>query len=333
MLSEKGTLMKQAKLLSLVLAVLFCALSFVSCNGNKREVMEIDGNSVTYEVYRYVCVNSRRDVEAEYGTDVWESDKADEAEDVLESTVKKNLAALYTVCSLGRDYGIEWDDDSIEAAVKLARNELVDEYESEDEFSSALEEMAMTDGAFTFIKSNELLIDELYLKIAYSDEKNSDAEYLRELFHSDSFIRVKQILVGGENAGTDEQNLEIITSIKEKLDRGEDFDALCREYNNDLYMFNNDDGYYITRGSRDIAFEDAAFSLDVGETSGIVKTESGYSIIKRYEKDESYIEENIASLTDEYFESLYTAAYEKKYAAVLGSMPSLPDDINIIEIK
>lgn len=322
------------KLISfLVCAVLLCSC-FSSCmNGNKREVMEIDGYSVPYEVYRYVCVNSRRDIESEYGTDVWDSDKADEAKTALEDTIKESLASLYTVCSLGRDYGIEWDDDSIEATVNLERNALVDEYGSEDEFSAALEEAAMTDGAFMFIKSNEILIDEVYLKIAYSDEKNSDSEYLKELFMSDSFIRVKQILVGGENGGTDEENLEIAKGIKTKLDAGEDFDVLCREYNNDLYMFNNDTGYYITRGTRDLAFEDAAFALAIGETSDIVKTASGYSIIKRYEKDARYITENLNSLTDEYFESLYTAAYEKKFQSVHDSMPSLPDDIDIIDIK
>lgn len=325
--------MRSAKIISFSLALVISLLSLVSCSGNKREVMEIDGYSVTYEIYRYVCVNSRRDIESEYGTDVWDSDKAAEAKTALENTIKEHLASLYTVCSLGRDYGIEWDDSSIEAAVKIERNELVDEYGSEEEFVDALDEAALTNDAFVFIKSNEILIDEVYMKVAYADEKNSDKTHLKELFMGDDFIRVKQILVGGENAGTDEENLEIINGIKEKLDAGEDFDTLCRKYNNDLYMFNNDSGYYITKGTRDLAFEDAAFSLEIGEVSDIVKTASGYSLIKRYEKDESYIDENIDSLTDEYFESLYTAAYEEKYAVVLENMPSLPDDIDILEIK
>ncbi len=326
--------MKNIKLLSLFLAVIILSSGLVSCfNGNKREVMEIDGHSVTYEVYRYVCVNTRRDIESEYGTDVWNTDKKAEAEEALEEAIKENLTALYTVCSLGRDYGLSWDDDSIEAAVNIERNVLVDEYGSEDEFSAALEELAMTDSVFAFVKANELLIDEIYLKVAYADEKNSDKEYLKGLFMGDDFIRVKQILVGGENAGTDEQNLETVNAIKAKLDAGEDFDKLCREYNNDLYMFNNDAGYYITKGTRDVAFEEAAFALEIGEISDVVKTEQGYSIIKRYEKDASYIDENLDVLTDEYHESLYTAAYEKKYAELTEGFPALPDDIDILGIE
>ena len=326
--------MKNIKLISLFLAVIMLSSALVSCfNGNKREVLEIDGNEVTYEVYRYVCVNTRRDIESEYGADVWSSDKKGEAEAALVEAIKENLLSMFTVCSLGRDYGLSWDDDAIEAAVNIERNVLVDEYGSEDEFSAALEELAMTDGAFNFIKSNELLIDEIYLKIAYADEKNADEAYLKELFMSDSFIRVKQILVGGENAGTDEENLEIANDIKAKVDAGEDFDKLCREYNNDLYMFNNDAGYYITAGTRDVTFEEAAFALEIGEVSDIIKTEQGYSIIKRYEKDEAYVEENLNLLTDEYYESLYTAAYEKKYAELKANPFDLPDDIDILEIK
>jgi len=326
--------MKNIKLLSLVLVIVMLSCSLASClDGNKREVMVIDGHSVPYEVYRYVCVNSRRDIESEYGADVWTSDKAQEAKTALEENVKASLATLYTVCSLGRDYGINWDDSSIEAAVNLQKNELIAEYDSEADFSAALEEAAMTDGAFLFVKSNEVLIDEIYIKIANDEEKYSDEEYLTELFNGDSFIRVKQILVGGSNAGTDEKNLEIIKGIKAKLDAGADFDVLCREYNNDLYMFNNDAGYYITKGTRDLAFEEAAFALEIGEVSDIVKTNSGYSLIKRYEKDSNYIEKNINALTDEYYESLYTAAYEKKFESVKSSMPSLPEDIDIIEMK
>ena len=55
------------------------------------------------------------------------------------------------------------------------------------------------------------------------------------------------------------------------VNKGEDFDALIKEYGGDLFLFNNDDGYYISRGNYYKAFEDTAFSLEVGETSDIIK--------------------------------------------------------------
>lgn len=326
--------MRRIRFAAFVTALITVIVSLTGCfNGNKRVVIELDGYDVTYEVYRYVCLNARRDIENYYGDDVWSSENSDTARAELEDNIKNALVSLYTVCSLGHDCGVEWNDESILASVRIAKNELMDEYDSEDEFSEALNEAGMTDGSFEFIKANALLIDRLYTEIAYSDERNSDEEYLRELFYSDSFIRVKQILVGGENAGSDEQNLEIVNSIMDKVKTGEDFDTLCREYNNDLYMFNNDEGYYITRGTRDTEFEEAAFSLEIGETSDVVKTESGYSIIKRYEKDAEYIEENFDTLTDEYFETLYTAAYEEKYKQLAEKLTDLPDSIDILELE
>ena len=326
--------MNLKKILSFALASLILCLCLTSClNGNKKSVMTVDSFEVPYEVYRYVALNSKWDIEAEYGKDVWQSENADAALEALKEDIKWHLATLYTVCSLAADYGLSWDDKSISAAVEIKMTQIKDEFEDDAAFNDGLEEAGLTAGAFEFILANESLIDEVYLKIAYADEKHSDNNYLRELFLGDSFIRVKQILVGGENAGTDEENLEIAQQIMDKLNNGEDFDVLCKQYNNDLYMFNNDIGYYITRGLRDVEFENAAFALEIGETSGIVKTASGYSIIKRYEKDEAYIDENFASLTDEYFESLYTSAFEERFEKILTEMPSLPDDIDLVELK
>lgn len=324
------------KIISLILLTFMLTACLSSCfNGNQKSVMTVDSFDVPYEVYRYIAVNSRHDIESEYGSDVWESDKADEALDELKEYVRARLATVYTICSLGADYGLSWDDQSILAAVEIKKAQLLDEeYDgNEDAFNEDLEAQALTDSAYEFFAANEELIDEVYLKIAYSDEKNSDEKYLRELFLSDSFIRVKQILVGGENGGTDEQNLATAQNIMDKLNAGADFDALCKEYNNDLFMFNNDVGYYMTKGTYELAFEDAAFALEIGEVSDIVKTSQGYSIIKRYEKDEDYITENFASLTDEYFEALYTTAFEARYEKILSELPDLPQDIDLIELK
>ncbi|MBR5632708.1 MAG: peptidylprolyl isomerase, partial [Clostridia bacterium] len=147
------------------------------------------------------------------------------------------------------------------------------------------------------------------------------------------FIRVKQILVGEANSAVDQVNLEKAQDIKSKLDAGADFDELCREFNNDLYMFENDDGYYIMRGTRNFEFEEAAFALAVGETSDVVKIDVGYSIIKRYEKDAEYITENFDELTSEYYESVYSIMYEEKYEELSGELVSLPDAYDVLDVE
>mgnify|MGYP002519598256 CR=1 FL=1 len=85
---------------------------------------------------------------------------------------------------------------------------------------------------------------------------------------------------------------------------------------NKVFMFNNTDGYYVTRGNFHEEFEDTAFSLEIGEVSGIIKTDAGLSIIKRYEKDAAYIEKNADSLASDYIEGLYNIALDK-YSSTL----------------
>ncbi len=313
-------------------AVMMCAV-LVSCGKNEKTVMSLGGFDVPYHVYRYVVVNSRRDVEAQYGEDVWEGAKADEAKALLEENVKDTLLNLYTVCSLGADFNVSWSDDVVAAQADLQYQSAVGEYENEREFKNALEEMAMTEDTFMFMLSNSILNNEAYAAMIASDKKYTDKEHLQSVFDGDDFIRVKQILVGEANSASDEVNQKKAQDIKTRLDAGEDFDTLCRAFNNDLYMFENDDGYYIMRGTRNFEFEEAAFALAVGEVSDVVETDVGYSIIKRYEKDAEYITENFDELTAEYYESVYSIMYEERYEKLAGELKSLPEAYDVTDME
>ena len=325
--------MRINKILALVLAAVMLLGALASCGKNEKTVMTLGGFDVPYHVYRYVVLNSRRDVEAQFGENVWSTDKADEAKSLLEENVKDALLNIYTVCALGKEFGILWSDEVVAAQAELQYQSAEGEYESEKEFKAALEEMAMTEETFMFILSNSILNNEAYAAMITSDEKYTDEEYLQGVFDSDEFIRVKQILVGEANSAVDQVNLEKAQDIKAKLDAGADFDELCREFNNDLYMFENDDGYYIMRGTRNFEFEEAAFALAVGETSDVVKIDVGYSIIKRYEKDAEYITENFDELTSEYYESVYSIMYEEKYEELSGELVSLPDAYDVLDVE
>ena len=324
--------MKIKKFAALLLALVMFLPILVSCGENKT-VMTVGDFEVPYHVYRYVVINSRREIEKQYGADVWDTDKADKAEKELKENIKNAIANLYTVLAIGAEYNLTWDDGAVNAEAKMKRDEIMLEYEDEKAFLKSLKENSMTEDTFMFLISNDILNNEAYSAMIDLNKNYSDRDYMMKEFMSDEFIRVKQILVGGENAGTDEQNLKKAKELKAKLDAGESFEAVSNEYNNDLFMFKNDDGYYIMKGTRDFEFESAAFSLKVGETSDVVKTAAGYSIIKRYEKEEAYIEENFETLAEEYLESLYTAKYETKFDEIYGKIDELPKKYNILTLK
>jgi parvulin-like peptidyl-prolyl isomerase len=81
---------------------------------------------------------------------------------------------------------------------------------------------------------------------------------------------------------TKEQAKKRAEDTLKKAKKGEDFSALAREYSDDPGSGprGGDLGSF-TRATMVKPFSDAAFSLTVGEISGIVETDFGFHVIKR----------------------------------------------------
>ncbi|PGO80615.1 peptidylprolyl isomerase [Bacillus cereus] len=91
-------------------------------------------------------------------------------------------------------------------------------------------------------------------------------------------LKVSHILVKDE---------KLVKEIKEKLNNGEDFAALAKQYSTD--PGSKEQGGELPEfgpGQMKPEFEEAAYKLDVGKISEPVKTSFGYHIIKLIEKKE-----------------------------------------------
>ncbi len=71
--------------------------------------------------------------------------------------------------------------------------------------------------------------------------------------------------------------------VLEKLKKGESFAKLAEQYSTDSSRKRGGDLGFFGRGMMVRPFEDAAFALEKGQISGLVKTQFGYHIIKRLE--------------------------------------------------
>ena len=87
-------------------------------------------------------------------------------------------------------------------------------------------------------------------------------------------IRCAHILVKNETTAKE---------VLDKLAKGESFSKLALEYSLDGTKKQGGDLGYFGHGTMVREFEKAAFALEKGQTSGIVKTEFGYHIIRRLE--------------------------------------------------
>lgn len=95
-------------------------------------------------------------------------------------------------------------------------------------------------------------------------------------------------LVDDDGIMTEAEALALATSIRQRILDGEDFAALAAEYSDDPGSgANGGDLGWATRGQYVPEFDDTVFTLPIGETSELVKTQFGYHIIQVLERDEN----------------------------------------------
>lgn len=107
--------------------------------------------------------------------------------------------------------------------------------------------------------------------------------------------------------------------IKAKLDNGEDFAKLAKEYSKDTASAKNGGELgAFAKGQMVKEFEDAAFSMKEGEISNPVKSQFGYHIIKLNSKKDSYEDSK---------EEITKKILDKKYADYIKK---LHDEANVV---
>ncbi|MEA3305560.1 MAG: peptidyl-prolyl cis-trans isomerase, partial [Candidatus Omnitrophota bacterium] len=115
----------------------------------------------------------------------------------------------------------------------------------------------------------------------YEDElKYYYDTHMDEFGHPES-IRARHILFKDENEAAD---------VLKKLKNGEDFAETAKKYSTGPTKDRGGDLGYFEKGKMVPEFEEAAFVLNVGEISGIVKTQFGFHIIKLEDKKEAWAE-------------------------------------------
>lgn len=143
-------------------------------------------------------------------------------------------------------------------------------------------ELATQDYALTLITDKD--IEEYYNEKAIGDIKASHI-----LIKSDA----TDDMTDDEKATAKEKALNTAKEIIKKLDKGEKFEDLAKEYSDDSSASDGGNLGYFNRGDMVRAFEEAAIKLKVNEyTKKPIETQYGYHIIlKTDEKEKGTLEE------------------------------------------
>lgn len=158
---------------------------------------------------------------------------------------------------------------------KVSDKEIDREIENLKEMYGAQYELAVQQSGEQAIR-NMVKLDLLRQKAAIEDVKVTEDELKKYYNEYKPKIRASHILVKDEKTAKE---------IKAKLEKGEDFAKLAKEYSQDTGSAQNggDLGWF-GPGRMVKEFEDAAYALNVGQVSQPVKTEYGYHIIKVTDK-------------------------------------------------
>ncbi|MFC1668353.1 peptidylprolyl isomerase [Chlamydiota bacterium] len=183
---------------------------------------------------------------------------------------------------------IKVSDDDIDKRLSAIRKK----FNSEEEFLEALRRDDLTVQDMKEKIREQLLIkkitrEEVTASILVSP-KEIESYYVAHKyeFGEKEKVKISHILV--KKSDTYDVILRI-NDIHERLKGGEDFQALARKHSQGPHAKKGGDIGYIEKGQMLPEIEQAAFSLDVGEISKIIKSDIGFHIIKVHLRKEERI--------------------------------------------
>lgn len=206
----------------------------------------------------------------------------------LKQRILDNLISRELLSQEVAKKGIKVDDAEVNAQL-----DTVKKGSSPEDFANSLKQMNMTEKDLKEHFASQLaikkLVDkELTSKVAVTPEEvKAFYDKNPEVFKTPETVRASHILVKVDKTATAEQKakaLEKIESVQKRLKAGEDFAQVAKEVSDCPSKAEGGDLNFFQKGQMVAPFENAAFAMKTGETSGIVETEFGYHIIKVTDK-------------------------------------------------
>lgn len=195
-----------------------------------------------------------------------------------------------------RELKLSVDETAIKNYAERYIAQIRSQYDSEAAFQQDLKAMRTTQRDllnYVISQITEQSLTELLTEKYISSKVNvSDAEISDFYEASKDSLAMKPLswdlrMIMREVQVSDEAEAQIVktmSSLQKRAAEGGDFEALAREYSDCPSSKQGGDLGFFKRGMMVKPFEDAAYKLEVGEISGLVKTDYGYHIIKVTDK-------------------------------------------------
>lgn len=206
---------------------------------------------------------------------------------VLESLIDQELLAQAAATS-----GMNADEEMVEQQLAQIKGQ----FPSQEEYESALTQQGTSEEALKKDIRKAILVQQ-FIMDRFSEGSRVSEEEVRSFYDENpSFfaqpeqVRASHILFQAGKDASDEE----LAAAKGKADAalgryndGEEFSDLARELSEGPSAPQGGDLGFFGRNQMVKPFEDAVFSLQVGEVTGPVKTDFGYHLIKLTAKNEA----------------------------------------------
>jgi peptidyl-prolyl cis-trans isomerase C len=222
--------------------------------------------------------------QASIGRPFNESQLIDVKKAVLETLINREL--LYQE---SQNHSIKVEDKAVDEQFEIMKTR----FPSEDEFKSALQKKKISEATLkSQIRKNmaiQQFIDKEYVQKVKVPQKEVKDFYVSQpdSFKEPEQVRASHILIKVD-PGTDESKKaearKKLKGIHNKLQKGENFEALAKEYSEGPSGAKGGDLGYFSRGQMVEPFDEVAFGLSPGRVSDIVETQFGYHLIKVVDK-------------------------------------------------
>jgi len=209
--------------------------------------------------------------------------------DQIRSQVLENLIARELLYQESQKKGIKISEEEVNKQLINVKAQ----FPNEAEFNNAMIRMNLTEASIKEklqrdLALKKLIEDEVAPKVTVSDSDiRAFYENNPETFKQPERVKASHILIKVDPKADASQKAEAqkkIDLVQAKLQKGEDFGALAKEYSEGPTGPKGGDLGYFTRGQMVKPFEEAAFAMKPGEVSGMVETRFGYHLIKVTDK-------------------------------------------------
>lgn len=325
-----------------LLSLLICtALS--SCSASRpikpsKQDMQVVAMCGEHEIYydelRYITLAYRDELSARYGESIWtDAALTEQYLPVLTEHVHKSLkinAAIVDVCA---EFGIDMDDEDIQASVQSEIDATVEALGGRANYKKLIGEMYMTDRFIRYSYAADLCESMLARTLVDTELIiGSEIDFAAYAMNDEVMCATYQIYVENDEGDNIAANRKKAEEVRALLLGGTDIkDLIGSSYNEDVSAPSIP--YYFMKGEYELAYEQAAFALQIGEVSEVIEGENGFYVIVRQPLKESQLVANISELYQRYQYIEVEALIEERRDAMSFEWTELGSSIDLASMK